>query len=86
MIRHWGKKTAQGRYWSEKMDNKALAAWLYGFLRNETATPEDALKVLLQVLCHLHNQNFDMYNPRIPKELLNADGKFNYDGYSHDKG
>lgn len=83
IVRYWGIKTAQGRYWSEKMDEKALSAWLYGFIRNETPDPQTAVRVLMQCLCHLHNQHFDMYKPPpkpkfgptpITKEIFLMDG------------
>lgn len=62
MIRHWGVKTAQGRYWDNKMDEKALSHWIYGFLRNETRNPDMAMRVLLQVITHIHRQYYDLEN------------------------
>jgi hypothetical protein len=60
-IRMWtGEKVMAGRHIEAGMDNKALAYWLYGLLRNECATPSDAREVVLQVLTHIHKQFFDM--------------------------
>ena len=49
-LRVWeGVMCLQGRHMDDA-DSQMLANWLYGFLRNEAASPDQAMEILLQVL------------------------------------